>query len=267
MDRTRSHERRLIIALGLCAMLCQGCAYGRFPRIDPSGERFFIPGPVNYAEEPAPSCRHFQHHELIKVQLTPSKIIAPVGSEVVLLAGVCAADGYMYANQEVEWMLAPGGVGQFIGLGRKSPLDWITGFNTWPRKVNSAYAIGVTSPRYLCLTRGTPTPADDLPVQRGQAWISVTSPVEGTSFVTAHAPGVKAWDGHAQTSTIQWVDAEFVYPPPAVNPAGTKHTFTTTVTRHTSQAPIEGCARALRDQRRPRRRLRARWGSSGRGSD
>ena len=137
-------------------------------------------------------------------------------------------------------MIAPGGVGQFIGLGRKSPLDWLTGFNTWPRKVNSAYAIGVTSPRYVCLTRGTPTPTDDLPVQRGQAWISVTSPVEGTSFVTAHAPGVKAWDGHAQTSTIQWVDAEFVYPPPAVNPAGTKHTFTTTVTRHTSQGPIEG---------------------------
>lgn len=240
MDRTRSHGRRLIIALGLCTLVCQGCAYGRFPRIDPSGERFFIPGPVTYAEEPAPGCRYGQHHELIKIQLTPSKIIAPVGSEVVLLAGVCAADGYMYANQEVEWMLAPGGVGQFIGLGRKSPLDWITGFNTWPRKVNSAYAIGVTSPRYLCLTRGTPTPSDDLPVQRGQAWISVTSPVEGTSFVTAHAPGVKAWDGHAQTSTIQWVDAEFVYPPPAVNPAGTKHTFTTTVTRHTSQAPVEG---------------------------
>lgn len=229
-----------MIALGLCALLCQGCAYGRLPRIDPTGERFFVPGPLVYDEEPRPSCPHHQLHEMVKVHLTPSKIIAPVGSEVVLLAGVCAADGYRYANQEVEWMLAPGGVGQFIALGRKGPLDWITGFNTWPRKVNSSYAIGTTSSRYLCLTRGTPTPADDLPVERGQAWISVTSPVEGTSFVTAHAPGVKAWDGHTQTSTIQWVDAEFVFPPPAVNPAGTKHTFTTTVTRHTSQTPIEG---------------------------
>ena len=240
MDRTRSYARPAMIALGLCALLCQGCAYGRLPRIDPTGEHFFVPGPITYAEEPAPTWPHFQHHQLIKVQVTPSKIIAPVGSEVVLLAGVCAADGYMYANQEVEWMLAPGGVGQFIALGRKSPLDWIVGFNTWPRKVNSTYAIGTTSSRYLCLTRGTPTPTDDLPVQRGQAWISVTSPVEGTSFVTAHAPSVKAWDGHAQTATIQWVDAEFVFPPPAVNPAGTKHVFTTTVTRHSSQNPIEG---------------------------
>jgi len=177
---------------------------------------------------------------MIKVAVTPSKVIAPVGSEVILLAGVCGADGCMYANQEVEWMLAPGGAGHFIALGRKSPLDWIVGFPTWPRKVNDSYAIGTTSSRYLCLTRGTPTPSDDLPVQRGQAWISVMSPTEGVSFVTAHAPGVKAWDGHTQTATIHWVDAEFVFPPPAVNPAGSKHVFTTTVTRHSSQGPIEG---------------------------
>ncbi|HEV7221133.1 MAG TPA: DUF11 domain-containing protein [Pirellulales bacterium] len=210
------------------------------PRIDPSGEHFFIPGPLTYASEPAPPWPHHERHQMIKVAVTPSKVVAPVGSEVVLLAGVCGADGCMYANQEVEWMLAPGGAGHFIALGRKSPLDWIVGFPTWPRKVNDSYAIGTTSSRYLCLTRGTPTPSDDLPVERGQAWISVMSPTEGVSFVTAHAPGVAAWDGHRQTATIHWVDAEFVFPPPAINPAGSKHVFTTTVTRHSSQGPIEG---------------------------
>ena len=221
-------------------MILPGCAYSRLPRIDPSGDHIFVPGPLVYDEEPRPPLPHFERHELVKLSLTPSKIIAPVGSEVVLLAAVCGADGYMYANQEVEWMLAPGGAGQFIALGRKSPLDWLVGFNNWPRKINGSYAIGTTSARYLCLTRGTPTPADDMPVQRGQAWISLTSPVEGVSYVTAHARAVKAWDGRVQTSTIHWVDAEFVYPPPAINPAGSRHVFTTTLSRHSSHAPIEG---------------------------
>ncbi|HUY90802.1 MAG TPA: DUF11 domain-containing protein [Pirellulales bacterium] len=232
--------RRRLATLAFCALVVQGCAYGRPPRIDPSGEHFFIPGPIVYDEEPRPPLPHHERHELVKLSLTPSKIVAPVGSEVVLLAAVCGADGCMYANQEVEWMLAPGGAGQFIALGRKSPLDWLVGFSNWPRKVNGSYAIGTTSARYLCLTRGTPTPADDMPVQRGQAWISLTSPVEGVSYVTAHAPGVQAWDGHVQTATVYWVDAEFVYPPPAINPAGSKHVFTTTLARHSTHAPIEG---------------------------
>jgi uncharacterized repeat protein (TIGR01451 family) len=228
------------MTLALCALVIQGCAYGRIPRIDPTGEHFFIPGPLVYDEEPRPPLPHHERHQMVKLTLSPTKIIAPVGSEVVLLAAVCGADGCMYANQEVEWMLAPGGAGHFIALGRKSPLDWLVGFSAWPRKINSQYAIGITSPRYLCLTRGTPTPTDDMPVQRGQAWISLTSPVEGTSHVTVHAPGVQAWDGHVQTAVVHWVDAEFVYPPPAVNPAGSKHVFTTTVSRHSTHAPVEG---------------------------
>ena len=240
MDRIGYRARWPLAMLALGALIATGCAYGRLPRIDPSGERLFIPGPLVYEPEPSPPLPHHERHQMVKLTLAPGKIIAPVGSEVVLLATVCGADGCMYANQEVEWMLAPGGAGQFIALGRKSPLDWLVGFSAWPRKVNSAYAIGVTSSRYLSLTRGTPTPSDDLPVQRGQAWISLTSPVEGVSFVTAHAPSVHAWDGHVQTAIVHWVDAEFVYPPPAINPAGSKHVFTTTVTRHSTHAPAPG---------------------------
>lgn len=240
MARIGTRARWPLTTIALCALVVQGCAYSRIPRIDPSGEHFFIPGPLVYDEEPRPPLPHHERHQMVKLTLSPTKIIAPVGSEVVLLAAVCGADGCMYANQEVEWMLAPGGAGHFIALGRKSPLDWLVGFSAWPRKVNSSYAIGVTSSRYLCLTRGTPTPADDLPVQRGQAWISLTSPVEGTSHVTVHAPGVHNWDGHVQTAAVHWVDAEFVYPPPAINPAGSKHVFTTIVSRHSTQAPVEG---------------------------
>lgn len=204
--------------------------------IDPTGERFFILGPVRRSPEPAP-----QHcHDPVRVELTPAKIIAPVGCEVVLLAGVCGSDGYLLARQPVEWMLAAGGVGEFITVGRRAPLDWLVGFSPGPRKVSNTYALGTTSSSYLCLTRGTPTPSDDMPVDRGQAWVAVTSPVEGVSYVTAYAPEVKGWDSHTQTSTIHWIDAEFAYPPPAINPGGSRHTFTTIVTRHSSHAPVEG---------------------------
>ena len=219
----------------LCLALA-GCASGRLPVIDPSGQHFFVPGPVVRQAEPRPrGC-----HDPVHIELTPAKVIAPVGCEVVMLAGICGPNGYLLAREPVEWMLAPGGVGEFLMVGRRSPLDWLVGFDSGPRKIDNTYAVGTTSSSYLCLTRGTPTPDDDLPVERGQAWVAVTSPVEGVSHVTAYAPGVKGWDSHAQTSTIHWIDAEFAYPPPAINPGGSRHTFTTIVTRHSTHAPVEG---------------------------
>ncbi|HEX5446916.1 MAG TPA: hypothetical protein VFW87_24075 [Pirellulales bacterium] len=204
--------------------------------VDQTGQHFFVLGPLVRKPEPAPP----GHHDPVRVQLTPAKVVAPVGAEVVLLAGVCGPDGYLLARERVEWMLASGGVGEFLAVGRQTPLDWFAGFPTWPRKITNNYAIGSTSSRYLCLTRGTPTPTDDFPVDRGQAWIAVTSPVEGTSYVTAYAPGVNGWDQHRQTSVIHWIDSEFAYPPPTINPVGSRHTLTTIVTRHTTHEPIMG---------------------------
>lgn len=237
MFRPADHHRLHFAALGWCAVWLAGCNSLRVPHFDLSAHHAPAPPPpVRRTAEPAPPGRH----DTSRIELTPSKVIAPVGCEVVMLAGICDGDGYLRARERVEWLLEPGGTGQFLAVGRQSPLDWISGFSTWPRKVDNTYAIGATSSRNLCLTRGTPTPTDDLPVDRGQAWIAVTSPVEGVSHVTAYAPGVAAWDSNRQTATIYWVDAAFAYPPPAINPAGTRHTFTTIVTRHTSHAPIAG---------------------------
>ncbi|HEX7448185.1 MAG TPA: hypothetical protein VF306_11600 [Pirellulales bacterium] len=236
MVRPTIHHRWWLTIVCGCALISAGCASGRMPMVDQTGQHFFVLGPLVRKPEPAPP----GHHDPVRVQLTPAKVVAPVGAEVVLLAGVCGPDGYLLARERVEWMLASGGVGEFLAVGRQTPLDWFAGFPTWPRKITNTYAVGSTSSRYLCLTRGTPTPTDDFPVDRGQAWIAVTSPVEGTSYVTAYAPGVNGWDQHRQTSTIHWVDAEFAYPPPAINPVGTRHVFTTIVTRHTTHEPIAG---------------------------
>jgi uncharacterized repeat protein (TIGR01451 family) len=235
-DRARHQSFSLLLALICLAPLLAGCSSGRMLMVDPTGDRFFIWGPVVRHPEPKPA----HCHDPVRIELSPAKVIAPVGCEVVMTASVCGGDGYTLARQPVEWMLSSGGVGEFLVVGRRSPLDWLVGFHSGPRKVNNTYAVGTTSSSYLCLTRGTPTPSDDLPVDRGQAWVAVTSPVEGVSYLTAYAPSVKGWDSHTQTATIHWIDAEFAYPPPAINPGGSRHTFTTIVTRHSSHAPVEG---------------------------
>lgn len=222
------------VALALCCALAAGCAGNRQVRIDPGGRHILTSAPIKMAPVPGEPRRWHR----TGVILTPVKVVAPIGAEVVMLAGVCGRDKRLLADQRVEWMLAPGGVGQFVEVGKGGALDWLRFGDNFPRKVDNTFAIGLTSTRYIVLTRGTPTPIDDVPVLRGQAWITVTSPIEGTSHVTAYAPDVYGWGQRQQAGVIHWVDAEWAFPPPAVNPVGTRHVFSTWVTRATDKSPL-----------------------------
>ncbi|HEY4313255.1 MAG TPA: hypothetical protein VGN12_27640 [Pirellulales bacterium] len=214
-------------------------ALATLPRIDPSGQRLFLwdaPPLTRYVPEPAKPT----HFNMMFLRVAPAKVIAPVGAEVVLVGSICGPDGYMHARERVEWMLAPGGVGQFVDLNQTSWLDRVKHPQDTPRKLDNSFAVGSTSTKYVALTRGTATLDDDVPVQKGQAWVTVTSPVEGASFVTAFAPNVFGWDQRQRTSTIYWVDAQWSFPVPATNPVGTRHAFTTTVTRQSDRTPLVG---------------------------
>ena len=92
----------------------------------------------------------------------------------------------------------------------------------------------------MVLSRGTPTPVDDFTIQTGQAWVSIGSPIEGTTFVTAYAPDVLGWDHRQQSGTIYWLDAQWTFPPPAITPAGSRHPLTTSVARQTDGSPLSG---------------------------
>ncbi len=175
-----------------------------------------------------------------KVNISPERILAPVGSEVVLKASVCTTEGYTLADQKVEWMLGRNGVGQFVevsGKGWMHPplLPW-----NKPKKVDNYLATGWTSNAPLCVTRGTADPADDVNILRGDAWITVTSPNEGTSHVTAYMPTVESWDQRRANAVIYWVDVQWTFPPPTVAGGGRSTMLTTTVTRQTDGTPIEG---------------------------
>lgn len=239
MRRIFAGWRWTVLTVICFTALADRCAYGTLPRIDPSGQHIFLwdnHPHSRYVPEPGrPS-----HSNMLLLRVAPAKVIAPVGAEVVLVGSICGPDGYMHARERIEWMLAPGSVGQFVTHNNQGFFDRLKNPQDAPRKLDNSYVVGSTSTKYVALTRGTPTLDDDVPVQKGQAWVSVTSPVEGASYVTAYAPSVYGWDQRQRTSTIYWVDAQWSFPPPAHNPIGTRHVFTTTVARQTNRAPLVG---------------------------
>ncbi len=171
------------------------------------------------------------------LRVLPAGVLAPVGSEVVLQAGICGASGNLLTNQRVDWTIDRAGVGQFGDLGGREPLYSFSRWNA-ARLVDPWTAVSSTAAVPLRLTRGTSHPHDDVQIPRGDAWVTVTSAVEGTSRITAYTPSVGSWN--RAVATIYWVDAQWLFPPSAVVEPGRPHVLTTTVMRRTDGAPIAG---------------------------
>ncbi len=258
-----SQRVSLLTALSLCTLVVAGCA--GLPRIDPSGERIFIwprnqvpavgPATTNALAPPVFTDPVFPLPNPIaagqpivgmlpavpqdRLTLTPDRVLAPVGSEVILKAGFCTRDNYLLTDSKIEWLLARDTVGEFVSLGgrgwKRNPLlPW-----NKPKKIDNQYATGYTARVPLRITRGTADPSDDVQVEPGEAWASVTSPVEGTTRITAVAPEIETWANRRATATIYWVDVQWTFPPATVT-AGGSQVLTTTVRRHTDGTPIEG---------------------------
>ncbi len=234
--------RFLIVAGILCAAI--GCSSVQKTGIDPTGEHIFTPPPPPTAASRANE--EYYDNPLgqlpwddASVNLQPRETVAAVGSEVVLIAGVCGQDGYLRTNRRLEWSIDPGSVGQFVAVGETGFVDLLVGDFNRPRKVTNTFAIGSTLRSNTRLNRGTCIAEDSAYVLRGQGWITITSPVEGSSHVTVFAPEVYRWDSRIKSTVVHWVDAQWQFPPPAINPAGTKHVFTTTVVRQSNHTPVE----------------------------
>jgi len=240
MRRLTAQSGLLLATLALCAAGLPGCANFRLPQIDPSGERLFI-CPENdpqagFRDLPATD-KPSNRTELI---VCPRATVAPVGSEVILLAGVRGPDEYLRTNERVEWMIDPGGVGQFVDLDKGSWTDPFVGDFTRAKKVDNTYAVNTTSRRLLHLTRGTPDKSDDMDVLKGQAWVTLTSASEGTSNVTVYCPGVSPWEARTESCQVHWIDAQWSFPSVAIAESGGRQLLTTTVTRQSDCAPRRG---------------------------
>jgi hypothetical protein len=175
------------------------------------------------------------------ILLSPQKIVAPVGGEVMLLSGICGTDSYLQVGQPLEWMLSRDSVGNIIAVGDDAPgvLHRLAKIPA-AEKRDGAYAVGVTSTKESLITRGNTNPNDDVKLEKGQTWITLSSPSEGTSHVTVLAPESECWDQRKASATIYWVDARWQFPAPQRLVAGTAAELVTRVTRAEGALPARG---------------------------
>ena len=172
--------------------------------------------------------------------MTPSRIVAPVGSEVVALAGICGGDGYYVKNQPLEWMLSNDSVGQIVEVGGMHHSTFNRLVSPTAKKFDGQYAWGRTGFKNLLLSRGTPTPADDIELVPGQTFISLSSESPGTTYLTAVAPKAEAWDKRRASTIIHWVDGQWSIPTPSTAVAGTVFPLTTVVNRTNDGQGVPG---------------------------
>lgn len=173
-----------------------------------------------------------------EIILTPSRILAPVGSEVVVMAGICGRDGYYVINQPLEWMLTRDSAGTIVEVGGTEHSTFNNMVKPSSKKFDGEYAWGRTSLKSKVLTRGTPTPIDDIDVQKGQHYITLSSPSEGSSYIVSVAPNAEAWDKRRATTVIHWIDALWAIPAPSRATSGQPFTLNTQITRATDGAGV-----------------------------
>ncbi len=170
--------------------------------------------------------------------VTPTRLVAPVGSEIVLLAGICGPDGHYVTRQPIEWSLSNDSVGNFVDAGDGCDMRSCSFLKKHQAgKETGAFAITRTSTDSRMITRGTASRDDDVLLKKGQSWVSVTSGSPGVSYVSAVATGAENWEQRRQLATVVWVDAQWVLPGPAIASAGQPHVLTTTVTRQSDNMP------------------------------
>ncbi|MFO7903378.1 MAG: DUF7507 domain-containing protein [Planctomycetota bacterium] len=190
------------------------------------------PGGPQASPPTAPSAPPPQEREPGSIMLNPTRMIAPVGSEVVIVGGLCGETGRFMPHQPIEFMLSQDSVGQFVAVNDQGSL-WCRS-----KKLGVNYAIARTANRRQVVTRGTPSVTDDVVQQKGQCWVSLTSASQGTSYITAVAPKGASWPQRRKSATIYWVDAQWAFPDPDTVPAGEPYALTTSVKRTATGAPV-----------------------------
>jgi uncharacterized repeat protein (TIGR01451 family) len=273
---SRRFPPRGLLAFAAACALAAGCA--GLPRIDPTGERVLVwpkdqpaiaaapvglpsgnivappvgtdpvfppPAAAPVAVAPGAVASPVAPVALVappgdKLHIAPERVLAPVNSEVVLKSSICTTEGYTLADQKVEWMLGRNGVGQFVEVGGKGLFHPALLPMFKAKKVDNYLATGFTANGPLCIDRGTPDPTDDVNILRGDAWASITSANEGTTYVTVYTPEIDSWNDRRANAVIYWIDAQWLFPPAAIAGSGRSETLTTTVTRQTNGTPVEG---------------------------
>lgn len=170
----------------------------------------------------------------VSLEVTPIEDVNPVRTQHVLVATVRDAEGKPLPNRRVEWIISEGSVGDIIEVDESG---WRASRGY---KVTNKYAVSHTNNFEHVLDMGNDDPSDDIALEVGQTWCVITSPIEGTTHVTAYAPGIYDWSKHKVFVVKHWYDVRWEFPPPATNPTGTPHPMTTYVMKHSDGTPLPG---------------------------
>lgn len=188
-------------------------------------------------QPPAASRLGLHRRKQGQLMLAPGRILAPIGSEVVLVAGLAGEAGEYLPRIPLEWSVSQDSVGGIVAA--DDAHENLHRLLHASHKRSGDYAVTKTSTSAQVLTRGTTKLDDDISILRGQSWITLTSPNEGTSYVSVVAPNAANWDQRRQTATIHWVDVVWTFPGQAILHAGQPHTLTTTVMKNSGK-PLTG---------------------------
>ncbi len=220
----------LLLLAGSLGSLC-GCGGGThnpayFPNIFPFGkitETHAKPGAGAYF-------RDYDPHAF-RLEVRPKEDRTnPVRTQYVLVATVYDKNGTPQRKRRVEWLVE--GVGSILDVDESGV------FSGRGYKVSNKYAVSYTDYHEHTITRGNADPNDDFTIHPGQSWCVVSAAVEGDTHVTVYAPEIHEWDKGKVYVTCHWVDANWVFPPPAAVRAGSEHVLTSKVFRHTNQQPL-----------------------------
>ncbi|WP_081444979.1 DUF11 domain-containing protein [Blastopirellula marina] len=262
------NTRRFVVIALLVSLGGSGCTSVRVPAIDPTGRSIFTcnqstsltgpadalpkpayaapptPGPCNVpgvaVSTPLPKPPKGAIEPEKSLSLSPSRVVAPVGTEVVLVAGLngdecCLTQG----GRPIKWMLSQDSVGHFSEVGGRDTTTRFASFGGEQGIISPVYAVGRTQLCDQTVDRGTEIPGDDVRVLRGQNWISVSSSSPGTSRVTALATKLENWPARQRVATVEWIDAQWQLPTSAFQRAGERAFLTTTVTSQTTNSPLD----------------------------
>ena len=171
------------------------------------------------------------------LQTMPTVLIAPVGREMLLKGTIVGGDGRLLVARHIDWNIAPNGTAQFTEMGFRDRAQMLSWWEA-PHRFDALSATSATATFPITLNTATDDPNDDIPILRGESWVTLTSPVEGSSVVTAFAPSLDCYN--QSSTTIYWIDAQWVFNQTATAEAGRPYTLTTTVMRRTDGAPLAG---------------------------
>jgi uncharacterized repeat protein (TIGR01451 family) len=249
MSRLPPPHRRFALAAALAAIALAPLGCSRYSVVAPPGSDVYVAPPVGSTDSSfafptlfgspargAPVAMQVGP----KVSVQPTRVVAPVGSEVVLVASLCGRDGYMLNNERVDWMIAPQDAGQVLAVADSNGWSLFQSAADQPRKLTNQYAVSKTASNAYQLNRGGIDACNNLCIKEGQAWVAITSPVEGTSRVTAYTPEIESSQQARDTAVVHWVDAQVSFPITAINPVGARQLLTTTVVRSSNQQPLSG---------------------------